>query len=70
MLLIKRVFCSVQRDVPYWLTVFLIVVNTGFYTAFLIAPAAVCLPRAKIWTPSLPGHCLNVLELVSPLTLI
>ena len=65
MLLIKRVFCSVNKDIPYWITVFLIYVNTGFYLAFLIVPAALCSPRAKIWTPTLPGHCVEIFSLVS-----
>ena len=65
MLLIKRVFCSVQRDVPYWLTVFLIFINTGFYLAFLIVLTALCSPRSKIWMPEVPGKCVDVLQLVS-----
>lgn len=63
MLLIKRVFCSAQRDTPYYLTVLLMVINTAFYVCFLIVPAALCKPRAKIWIPQMPGTCLDVNEL-------
>lgn len=63
MLLIKRVFCSVQRDVAYWVTIFLIYANTAFYICFLIVPAAECKPRSKIWTPQGPGSCVNVVQL-------
>ena len=63
MLLIRRVFCSVHRDLAYWLTVFLIFANTGFYICFIIVPAALCNPRSKIWTPAEPGQCLNINKL-------
>lgn len=63
MLLIQRVFCSVKRDVPYWLTVFLIFANTTFYFCFLVVPAALCRPRRKIWMPDEPGSCLDVMSL-------
>ncbi|KAL6720061.1 hypothetical protein ACLMJK_001982 [Lecanora helva] len=63
MLLILRVFCSVQRDIPYFLTIGLIAVNSAFYLCFLIIPTALCKPRRKIWTPELPGKCLDVNKL-------
>lgn len=63
MLLIKRIFCSVHRNVPYYITWALILINTAFYICFLIVPAALCKPRAKIWTPEMPGTCLDVKSL-------
>ena len=63
MLLIQRVFCSTQRDVPYWLTVFLISANTAFYLAFIIVPAAQCKPRSKIWNPKEDGTCVDIKKL-------
>ena len=61
MLLILRIFCSVERDVGYWLTQFLIAVNGIFYTLFFFVPIFLCSPRSKIWTPELPyGRCLNI----------
>lgn len=59
MLLILRIFCSVQRDIPYWLTHILILVNGIFYVLFFIIPIFLCSPRLKIWNPDAPGHCLK-----------
>lgn len=63
MLLIKRVFCSVKRDIGYWLTIVLIVANCCFYFAFFIVPLAQCQPRDKIWNPEKPGKCVNIVQL-------
>ena len=60
MLLILRVFCSVQKDVFWWLTVILIVVNSIFYSLFFFIPIFSCRPRSKIWNQDEPGHCLKV----------
>ena len=66
MLLIKRVFCSVQKNIPYYLTWSLIYVNTGFYICYIVVPAVECSPRSKIWTPTAPGKCVQVKALVRP----
>lgn len=63
MLLILRVFCSVDRDTFYWLTQALIVVNSLFYLLFFFIPIFVCSPRSKIWNPDIPGHCLRIKDL-------
>ena len=60
LLLILRVFCSVKREVGYWLSQALIVANAMFYIAFFFIPIFQCSPRIKIWTPEEPGHCLDV----------
>ena len=60
LLLILRVFCSVQRDAPYYLTLLLIAVNTIFYTIYFFIPIFVCHPRSKIWNLKEPGHCLKI----------
>ena len=59
MLLVLRVFCSTHHDIPYFLTVILMLVNSAFYLSYIIVSAAVCQPREKIWTPELPGKCLD-----------
>ena len=63
MLLILRVFCSVHRDTPYVFTVILMLINSAFYLCYIIVPAAACRPREKIWTPQLPGTCLDINKL-------
>ena len=60
LLLILRIFCSVKRDLGYWLTIGLIVVNTIFYTVFFFVPIFLCSPRVKIWDDKVPGRCLNI----------
>ena len=60
MLLVLRVFCSVKRDVGYWLTQSLIVVNGVFYIIYFFIPIFLCFPRTKIWNPEEAGHCLDV----------
>ena len=60
MLLVLRVFCSVKRDVGYWLTQSLIVVNGVFYIIYFFIPIFLCFPRSKIWNPEEAGHCLDV----------
>ena len=60
MLVILRIFCSVRRDVSYWLTQSLIAVNGIFYLIWFFIPIFECFPRSKIWTPEDPGHCLDV----------
>lgn len=67
MLLILRVFCSVKRDVAYYLTWSLMTLNTIFYLLFFFIPIFECTPRAKIWDKLVPGKCLdvNVLYLAS-----
>ena len=63
LLLILRVFCTVQRDIFYWLTVSLIILNTLFYTSFFFVPIFQCTPRKKIWNEQTPGRCMNVIGL-------
>ena len=63
MLLILRVLSTLHRDKPYFITIVLIIINSAFYLCYLIVPAALCTPRQKIWTPELPGKCLNANKL-------
>lgn len=63
MLLILRVFYSMNRDVFYLLTQFLIAVNEIFYITFFFIPIFLCFPRSKIWFPEEVGHCLDVNDL-------
>ena len=63
MLLILRIFLSVQRDALWWLTQCLIAVNTVFYTIYIFVPIFLCRPRRKIYNPDEPGHCLKIFDL-------
>ena len=59
LLLILRIFLSVQRGALWWLTILLMIVNGIFYIIFFFVPIFLCFPRAKIWNQDMPGHCLN-----------
>ena len=59
LLLINRIFLSVNRNVFFWLTQFLIWVNSLFYAIAVFLTIFACRPRKKIWNPDLPGKCLN-----------
>ena len=63
MLLILRIFLSVQRDALWWLTQGLIAINTIFYIIFFFVPIFLCRPRSKIWNPDEQGHCLKIFDL-------
>lgn len=62
--LIKRIFLRVRYDLFYWIIMSLIVSNTIYYTILFFLPIWACIPRAKIWHPSLPGHCINFTALL------
>ncbi|KAL6720661.1 hypothetical protein ACLMJK_002586 [Lecanora helva] len=64
LLLVKRIFLQCEYDIFYWIVQGLIIANAIFYTCFLFIPIWVCTPRAKIWHPTLPGHCLNLTVLL------
>lgn len=60
MLLILRIFCSVERDNGYWLTQGLMAVNTIMYIIYFFVPIFLCSPRSKVWNATEPGHCLDI----------
>lgn len=60
LLLILRVFCTVQRDCFYWLTQILIIVNSMFYIVYFFMSIFQCSPRGKIWMPEIEGRCLKI----------
>lgn len=60
LLLILRVFCTVQKNAGYWCTLSLIWLNTIFYTVYFFIPIFSCTPRMKIWAPDTPGFCMEI----------
>lgn len=59
LLLILRIFLSVDRDLFFWITHLLIVVNTIFYVVSFFVAIFLCHPREKIWNPVMPGTCID-----------
>lgn len=58
--LYRRVFSGYPRS-PFDITVIrLMVLLVLFYLATVIIKICECLPRARIWDPSVPGHCIDM----------
>ncbi|KAL1870762.1 hypothetical protein Daus18300_005082 [Diaporthe australafricana] len=63
--LYRRVF-SVHRRSQFDITVIgLMVLLVLFYVATVIIKIFECLPRARIWDPSVPGHCIDMSMLLN-----
>ena len=54
-----RIFVPLRNRV-FWLTWSLIAVNIIINTALAVSFGFQCLPRRKIWTPTLDGQCINL----------
>lgn len=59
LLLFLRIFVPNGRSTTYYTIHVLIWLNLFFYIANVPIEIWPCIPRKKLWTPSLPGHCLN-----------
>ena len=47
------------RTRTYYLTHFIIWCNMLFYLSIMVVTGCQCIPRRKIWSPSVPGKCVN-----------
>ncbi|KAK4160574.1 hypothetical protein QBC43DRAFT_359286 [Cladorrhinum sp. PSN259] len=58
---LERLFCPDHtRNSSYWSIAFLLVLNTTYHIAALIAYIFQCTPREKTWNGLLEGKCINV----------
>lgn len=64
--LYRRVFAPIRWSPLDIIIVFLIVTMLGFYISTSIVKIVECIPRAKIFDNTIPGHCV---EFVSTSTL-
>jgi hypothetical protein len=55
-----KVFVPFHEGLIYWVNQLLIYTNVMFYVGALVVLLLQCIPRAKISTPMLPGHCIDV----------
>lgn len=55
-----RIFMPHHTGIMYGITHLIIWFNLLLYTAVTFVEIFQCTPRAKIWQPQLPGHCINV----------
>jgi hypothetical protein len=76
---IRRIFTVNKKNVIYWVVWTLIVTNVISYSIFFFVFIVACIPREKIWNPSIPGKCLDmgptmiasgVVNLISDLTIL
>ncbi|KAJ4355383.1 uncharacterized protein N0V89_003399 [Didymosphaeria variabile] len=57
---LKRIFTSPRiRDAVYWVITVSLALNAVAYTTFLFLYVFTCWPREKIWTPTVPGRCMD-----------
>lgn len=55
-----NIFCP-SKKAPRWkVIVSLIVANAIFFTILFFLEIFQCIPRPKIWNPSIPGSCINI----------
>ena len=54
-----RIFVPI-RNRTFYLAWILISVNALFNLGLTLSFAFQCIPRQKIWTPSIPGQCINL----------
>lgn len=59
LLLYLRIFVITPGTKTYYIIHFIIWFNMLFYLANVTVEIWACVPRRKIWQPTLPGHCLN-----------
>ncbi len=59
LLLYLRIFVPSGKPKIYYAIHFVIWFNLLFYLANIPIEIWPCIPREKLWSPSLPGHCIN-----------
>ena len=68
LLQLERVFAVKRWSDVWWAVKAVITLSTAFYIIATFLLIFLCWPIAKIWTPTVPGHCVNslpVADLVS-----
>ncbi|MCJ1458495.1 hypothetical protein MMC28_008868, partial [Mycoblastus sanguinarius] len=55
-----RIFVPTRRSAMFYSINVLIWTNCLFYIADTLVEIFQCVPRTKIWDPTIPGHCVNV----------
>lgn len=58
--LFMKVFVPIHEGLVYWANLSLICTNTLFYIGGSVSLIFQCVPRAKIWNPTLAGRCTDV----------
>ncbi|GAD97239.1 hypothetical protein AOR_1_1448144 [Paecilomyces variotii No. 5] len=79
LLQIKRIFVVNKKGILFWVHEMVLWLNIPTYTGLMFSFIFSCVPREKIWDPSVPGHCVSlpasliatsVLNLISDITVL
>ena len=62
LLQLSDIFVAKKRNARWWIITCLIAANAIFFTILLFLEIFECVPRTKIWTPTVPGRCINIEE--------
>jgi len=54
------IFIPNHKRKSYYIIQALIWLNLSFFTALMFVEIFECVPREKIWDPTVPGHCVNI----------
>ena len=60
LLQLEHIFIKGHRQPAYYIIQFLIWANLVFYVAYLFVDIFQCIPREKIWNPSISGKCVSL----------
>lgn len=63
--LYRRMFSVLPRSHFDITVIALMIIIVLFYIPMNITKILECIPRAKIWDPSIPGHCINAYTLLN-----
>jgi hypothetical protein len=56
---IYNIFVPNRASPLYYILVITGIITTCFYTACFLYRLFACVPRGKMWNPSIPGHCID-----------
>ena len=63
LLQLMEIFVPISRTSRWWILVGMIIVNAVYLTINFFLEIFVCVPRERIWNPSIQGHCISIGEL-------
>jgi hypothetical protein len=56
---LERIFAGTRKDHIYWWLQGMIWLNASFYLSIFVSFICACVPREKLWNPSIKGTCIN-----------
>ncbi|KAF4627474.1 hypothetical protein G7Y89_g10675 [Cudoniella acicularis] len=56
---IERIFCSIKKDHVYWWIQAMIWANALFDVSIFVSFLCACIPREKLWNPTVEGTCIS-----------